>query len=96
VSPDICVSFCVTFFKKRSLVQETLLCVRRPSGEIVFLKITKKSTKPLPNIIRLIEQNLQVADIIRLLPRPCRQFLGIDASCQSIKIILSGFGQSLA
>jgi hypothetical protein len=42
----------------------------RPSGEI-----TKKSTKPLPDIIRLIELNLQVADILRLLLRLCHQFL---------------------
>jgi hypothetical protein len=36
----------------------------RPSCEIAFLKITKKSTKPLADIIRLIEQNLQAADIL--------------------------------
>ena len=48
------------------------------SGEIVFLRITKKSTKPLPEIICLIEQNLQVGDILRLLPRLCCHFFYMD------------------
>jgi hypothetical protein len=61
-------------FNRRSLFQETLWCISRASGEIVFRFIFFKSTNPLSDIIRLIEQNLQVADIIRLLPQPCRQF----------------------
>jgi hypothetical protein len=43
----------------------------------------KKSTQPLPDIIRHIEQHLQVADILRLLLRLCRKFFIFNLSFSS-------------